>query len=327
MRVLVTGGAGYIGSFAVRHLIERGHEVTVYDSLSFGHKTAVPEASLVVGDLKDTDRLDQLFMSKRVEAVMHFAASTMVGESVAEPAKYYRNNTLHGLNLLELCRHHGVRRFVFSSTAATFGVPETMPIGPETPQRPINPYGRSKLMTEMMLDDYRAAYGLGFAALRYFNAAGAARDGSMGEDHTPETHLIPLALKAIQGKTPPLVVFGTDYPTPDGTCIRDYVHVEDLATAHALALEKLSPGVALKLNLGIGEGYSIRQVLDTAGRVAGKEVPHTTGPRRAGDPAELVADPSAAMRELGWKPRYLDLEAIVETAWSWHSSHPDGYGR
>lgn len=325
MRILVTGGAGYIGSHAVRLFLSRGHDVTVYDSLIFGHRKAVPADRLVVADLADVHRLDQLFVEKRFDGVVHFAAFAYVGESVTNPAKYYKNNVVNTLGLLEQVRKHRVPRFVFSSTCATYGMPETMPITEETPQRPINPYGQGKLIVEMALADYCHAYQLGFAALRYFNAAGASPDGTLGEDHDPETHLIPLAIDAVLGKRPHLNVFGTDYPTPDGTCIRDYVHVDDLAEAHLLALEKLQPGQAMHYNLGTGVGNSIREVLAAVQKVSGKPVPIVEGPRRAGDPPMLVASSAKIHKELGWLPKYRDLTAIVETAWKWHASRPRGY--
>ncbi len=325
MRILVPGGAGYIGSHSVKLFRERGHEVWVFDNLAMGHRPAVPADRLIVGDLSERDRLDQVLVEKRIDAVVHFAAFAAVGESVQAPAKYWQNNVVNTLGLLECMRRHGIQRFVFSSTAATFGTPEKMPITEETPQMPVNPYGQTKLTVERALHDYSQAYGLGYAALRYFNAAGAAGDGSIGEDHSPETHLIPLVILAALGKRPHIEVFGTDYPTPDGTCIRDYIHVDDLAEAHLLALEKLTPGMELRYNLGIGHGYSVREVIRTVEEVTGKKVPVKEGPRRAGDPPVLIASSEKIQRELGWKPRYTDLRAIVETAWRWHQSHPKGY--
>jgi UDP-glucose 4-epimerase len=325
MRILVTGGAGYIGSHAVRLFLERGHDVTVYDSLVFGHRAAAPAERLVVADLADTHRLDQVFVEKRFDGVVHFAAFAYVGESVTHPAKYYQNNVVNTLNLLECVRKHKVPRFVFSSTCATYGMPEKMPITEETPQRPINPYGQGKLIVEMALADYARAYPLGFAALRYFNAAGASPDGTIGEDHDPETHLIPLAIDAALGLIPKLSVFGTDYPTPDGTCIRDYIHVNDLAEAHLLALEKLEPGRTMHYNLGTGVGNSIREVLNAVKQVSGKDVPVVETGRRAGDPPMLVASSAKIMKELGWSPKYRDLTAIVETAWKWRVAHPRGF--
>jgi UDP-glucose-4-epimerase GalE len=326
MRILVTGGAGYIGSHAVRLFGARGHDVWVYDNLSFGHRQAAPAERLIIGDLNEPARVDQALVEHRIEAVVHFAAYTYVGESVTAPAKYYQNNLVNTLNLLESVRRLGIRRFVFSSTCATYGNPDQVPMTEETPQQPINPYGRTKLAVELAFADYAAAYGLGYAALRYFNAAGAAPDGSIGEDHNPETHLIPLVLLTALGRRPHIEVFGTDYPTPDGTCIRDYIHVDDLAEAHLLALERLEPGQALKYNLGIGRGYSVREVIRTAEEVTGKAVAVKEGPRRAGDPPALVASSEKVRRELGWTPKYTELRPIVETAWNWHRTHPRGYG-
>lgn len=326
MRILVVGGAGYIGSHTVRLLLERGHDVWIYDNLSSGHRAAVPADRLIVADLADAGTLDHVFISKRIDAVMHFAALCYVGESVKEPAKYYHNNVFLGLQLLETCRRNGVKRFVFSSTAATYGVPDKMPITEETPQRPCNPYGHTKLAFEWALGDYAAAYGMGYAALRYFNAAGASHDGKIGEDHDPETHILPIVLQVALGQRSHVEIFGTDYPTPDGTCIRDYIHVEDLGSAHLLALEKLNDGDELHFNLGTGGGYSLREVLKTAEEITGKKIAFKEGPRRAGDPPELVASSAKIRQELGWKPRYPDLGSILETAWNWHKSHPKGYG-
>ena len=324
-RILVTGGAGYIGSHAVRHFLERGHDVWVFDNLSKGHRKAVPAERLLVGDLSESARVDHALLSQRIEAVVHFAAFLDVGESVREPGKYYQNNVVNTLNLLESMRRHGVKRIVFSSTAATFGVPDKMPITEEHPQQPINPYGTSKLVVERALAEYARAYDFSFAALRYFNAAGASSDGSIGEDHHPEIHLIPLIFQAIRGQRPQIDIFGTDYPTPDGTCIRDYVHVEDLATAHLLALENLSPGKGLHYNLGTGHGFSVREVIKAAEEISGKKAPVRETARRPGDPPVLVASSEKIQRELGWTPRYTGLRAIMETAWKWHQTHPRGY--
>lgn len=326
MRILVTGGAGYIGSHTVRLLLAGGHDVTVYDNLDAGHKQAVPADRLVVGDLRDIDHLDHLLVVNRVEAVVHFAAFAAVGESVTNPAKYYTNNLLYSLQLLDRCRRNGIAKFVFSSTAAVYGVPQSVPIGEDAPLAPVNPYGNTKLAFERALADYASAYPFGYCALRYFNAAGAAADGSIGEDHTPETHLIPIVIQAATGKRPHVEIFGTDYPTPDGTCVRDYVHVDDLAAAHVLALAKLTPGAQRAFNVGIGRGYSVREVIRTVEDVTGKTVPVKEGPRRAGDPPALVASADAIRAELGWEPKYTDLKAIVESAWRWHRAHPTGYG-
>jgi UDP-glucose 4-epimerase len=326
MRVLVTGGAGYVGSHAVACLLRAGHEVLVYDNLELGHKSAVPAELLRVGDLAEQSRLAGLLREERIEAVMHFAALALVGESMADPARYYRNNVLGSLSLLEAMRAAGIGRIVFSSTCATYGEPAKIPISEDAPQRPVNPYGATKLVIERALADYCAAYGIGYAALRYFNACGAAPDGSLGEDHATETHLIPLTLQVALGQRERISIFGVDYPTPDGTCIRDYVHVDDLADAHLRALERLRGGVGLCLNLGTGRGFSVREVIGACRRVTGHEIPAEVGPRRPGDPPELVADPGRALAVLGWRPRYRELEAIVETAWRWHRSHPRGFG-
>jgi UDP-glucose 4-epimerase len=325
MRILVTGGAGYIGSHAVRLFLARGHDVWVYDNLSMGHRGAVPAERLIAADLCETQRLDHALMLHRIEAVVHFAAFAFVGESVTNPAKYYQNNLVNTLNLLDALRRHKIGRIVFSSTCATYGVPEVVPITEDEKQKPINPYGNTKLAVEHALADYAAAYGWGFAALRYFNAAGAASDGSIGEDHDPETHLIPLVLQAAMGQRSAIEVFGTDYPTPDGTCVRDYIHVDDLADAHLLALEALAPGKQLRYNLGTGRGYSVREVIRAAEEVTGKKVGIKEGPRRAGDPPVLVAASEKVQRELGWRPKYMDLRSVVETAWKWHKAHPKGY--
>lgn len=327
MRILVTGGAGYIGSHTVKHLLAHGHDVLVVDNLAMGHRQAVPVDKLIVADLKDSDHIDHLLVVNRIEAVIHFAADAAVGESVVDPAKYYHNNLLNSLNLLERVRRNGITRFVFSSTCATYGIPRDVPITEETPQAPINPYGNTKLAFEKMLADYAPAYGVGYAALRYFNASGASADGAIGEDHTPETHLIPLVLQVALGQRPHISIFGTDYPTPDGTCVRDYIHVEDLASAHRLAIEKVQPGQGMTFNVGIGRGYSVREVIRTAEDVTGKTIPIQEGPRRPGDPPALIASAEKIRRELGWTPHYSELQPIIETAWNWHLRHPKGYGK
>ena len=327
MRILVTGGAGYIGSHAVRLLGQAGHEVWAYDNLVFGHRGAVPQGRLVEGDLHDRTLLERTFGELGIEAVMHFAAFAFVGESVSDPAKYYRNNVVGSLSLLEAMRAAGVRKMVFSSTTATYGVPAHIPITEREAQKPINPYGYSKLVVEQALADYTKAYGFGYAALRYFNASGASPTGDIGEDHTPETHLIPLVLQVALGQREAITIFGQDYPTPDGTCIRDYVHVDDLGAAHVKALDQLQPGTELKLNLGTGRGYSVREVIDSCRRITGRSIKELAGPRRPGDPPELVADASLALSTLGWEPHYTKIDEIVATAWRWHESHPQGYGK
>lgn len=327
MNILVTGGAGYVGSHAVKHLVESGHEVWVYDSLAEGHRQAVSAQRLIVGDLLDRPKLESELCKHQIEAVMHFAAYAYVGESVTDPAKYYYNNVVGTLSLLDAMRSCGVNRIVFSSTCATYGIPKRLPLREDHPQHPINPYGFTKLVIERALADYSHAYGLGYAALRYFNASGAASDGSIGEDHDPETHLIPLVLQVALGQRSHVDIFGTDYPTPDGTCIRDYIHVEDLATAHLAALEKLEPGTDIKLNLGTGSGASVREVIDTCQAVTGKEIATREVARRPGDPPELVADARAARELLNWYPQFKSIRPIVESAWRWHSSHPHGYAK
>jgi UDP-glucose 4-epimerase len=325
MRILITGGAGYVGSHATRHFLEHGHEVTVLDNLSRGHAKAVPEACLVRGDVGDMILLEELFRARRIEAVIHFAALPYVGESVREPESYYRNNVAGTLNLLAAMRRCGVGRIVFSSTCAVYGVPEKLPIVEDELPKPINPYGRTKLAIEWALADYAAAYGLAYASLRYFNAAGAHPSGDLGEDHDPETHLIPLVLQVALGQRPHIEIFGTDYPTPDGTCIRDYVHVQDLAEAHRLALAQLQPGRVFLCNLGAGRGYSVREAIRVCEEVTSARIAVREGPRRPGDPPVLIASISRAVAALAWEPRYRDLRAIVETTWRWHRSHPHGY--
>jgi UDP-glucose 4-epimerase len=306
-------------------LLAAGHAVRVFDSLEYGHAQAVPDGLLHRGNLSDRGSLERLLRDHAIDAVMHFAAYTSVPESVAEPAKYYANNLAGSLNLLEAMRAAGCRKIVFSSTAAVYGVPDSVPILESSPKRPINPYGFTKLAVEQAMADYAAAYGFGFAALRYFNACGAASDGSIGEDHKPETHLIPIVLEVALGQRPSVAIFGTDYPTADGTCVRDYIHVEDLADAHVRAIERIEPGRGLTYNVGTGEGFSVRQVLESCRRVTGHAIPVIEKPRRAGDPPALVASSDAIRRDLGWSPKFTNIDAIVRSAWAWHSAHPEGY--
>lgn len=318
LHILVVGGAGYIGSHMVQRLGQAGCHVTTLDNLSNGHRDAVLYGELVQGDLANQPLLDDLLARHRFDAVMHFASLIQMGESVQHPAKYYQNNLGHTLQLLDAMHAAGVQRFIFSSTAATFGEPLYSPIDELHPQRPINPYGRSKWMVEQVLPDYAAAYGLRSVCLRYFNAAGADPEGHLGERHEPETHLIPLALQAVAGQRTHVSVFGRDYDTPDGTCIRDYIHVSDLCEAHWLALQHLLAGGGSRCyNLGNGQGFSVQQVLDTVQRVTGRSVPVQDAPRRLGDPARLVADASRARQELGWVPRYPELHDMVRHAWHW----------
>jgi len=322
MNVFVTGGAGYIGSACVEELLNAGHKVTVFDSLIEGHREAIdPRATFVQGCLSDAALVTQSVKTAKAEAVIHFAAHALVGESMTHPAKYFRNNVANGLNLLEAARENGVRKFVFSSTCATFGIPERMPIDETLPQKPVNPYGESKLMFERILQWYQQIHGLEFVAFRYFNAAGATP--RFGEDHRIETHLIPNVLKVALGQKEQCDIFGTDYPTPDGTCIRDYIHIIDLAQAHMLAMQ---PGKSGFFNLGSGEGYSVREVIDTCQRVSGRPIKAVEKPRRAGDPPRLIAASTKAKNELGWNPQYPKLEQIVASAWAWHVQHPQGYG-
>jgi UDP-glucose 4-epimerase len=316
--VLVVGGAGYIGAHAVAELARAGHETVAVDNLVHGHREAVRTGAFEQGDIGDLPFMRGIFQRYPIDAVMHFGAFTYVGESVMDPAKYYSNNLGATLQLLQAMREASVRRIIFSSTAATYGEPVQVPITEDHPQRPINPYGRGKLMVEQILGDYERAYGFRSVIFRYFNAAGADPSGLIGEDHEPETHLIPLVFRAITSGRP-LQVFGQDYPTPDGTCVRDYIHVVDLARAHLLGLDRLLSGEPSGVyNLGNGSGYSVRQVIDTAQKVTGRNVPCHMGPRRSGDPAVLVGSAAKATHELGWKPAYADLESIIETAWRWH---------
>jgi UDP-glucose-4-epimerase GalE len=322
MHILVTGGAGYIGSHTAKLLAAAGHQPVIFDDMSQGHDWAVKWGPLERGSLSDPARLAEVFASRKVDAVVHFAANALVGESMTNPAKYFRNNTVGTLNLLDAMREAGVGTIVFSSTCATYGDPVRVPIDETHPQSPVNPYGESKLMVEKLLRWYGEIHGLQWMALRYFNAAGADPEGEIGEDHDPESHLIPLVIGAALGTRPPAKIFGTDYSTPDGTAVRDYVHVMDLADAHLRALERLGTGThSQAINLGTGRGHSVREVVDTVARVGGRAVPAVESPRRAGDPPELVAAPARAREVLGWRCQYADLETIVRHAWAWHETH------
>ena len=314
MSVLVVGGAGYIGSHAAHALKRKGYEAVIYDNLSTGHAFLADGFELIVGDIGDSAKLRPVL--QRVDAVMHFAAHCYVGESVVDPRKYFQNNVVAAITLLNAVVDSKVRKFIFSSTCATYGTPEKMPMSEDIPRLPVNPYGATKLAFEYALEAYQRAYGLRFVAFRYFNAAGADEDGKVGEAHDPETHLIPAAFEAINGERPALEIFGNDYPTPDGTCVRDYIHVNDLAEAHVLGLEYLEQGTSTALNLGRGRGDSVNQVISTIEGITGRQVPRRLAPRRAGDPPELVADPSRAQKLLNWKATR-SLEQIVSTAWSW----------
>lgn len=318
MKILVVGGAGYIGSHMVKMLDGLGHRPVTLDNLSTGYADAVNYGELVVGDMADADQLERLFTSHRFDAVMHFAAFSLVGESVTDPAKYYRNNITNTLNLLDTMVRHDVLHFIFSSTAATFGEPEYSPIDEAHPQHPINPYGHSKLIVEQILEEYDRAYGLKSTCLRYFNAAGADPEAELGERHQPETHLIPLVLQTASGRRDAITVFGDDYPTPDGTCVRDYIHIVDLCDAHMKALEHMmKSGQSARFNLGNGSGFSVKEVIETAGAVTGRGINIIAGERRPGDPAELVADATMAKGQLNWSPKYADLKTIIQHAWAW----------
>ena len=329
MNVLVAGGAGYIGSHTVKRLKAAGHAVVVYDDLSRGHQRAVDinAVPFVKAELNDKPTLLKALKDHKVEAVMHFAAFAYVGESVEKPLMYYHNNVATTVSVLETMRDAGVNRFVFSSTCATYGDPDHVPITEDEKKKPVSPYGRSKLMVEEVLADAKGGWpDFKYAALRYFNASGCAMDGTLGEDHDPETHLIPVVLQAIAGVRPGITVFGTDYPTPDGTNVRDYIHVDDLADAHILAMQKLDAASPIICNLGTGTGFSVRQIIAAAEKVTGKKVSVTYGPRRAGDAIALYADPSRARSVLGWEAKYKDPETIIGSAWAWFKDHPRGYG-
>ncbi|MGQ0674626.1 MAG: UDP-glucose 4-epimerase GalE [Rhodospirillales bacterium] len=324
--LLVTGGAGYVGSHTAHALIARGHKVVVADRLSTGHRAAVPAAAEFVAlDLRDAGDVARLFQSRRFDAILHFASLSLVGESMADPLGYLGDNTAGAVNLLRAAARSGVKRFVLSSTANLFDQAGDKPVAEDAPVAPGSPYGESKFLIERMLHWADRALGIRSASLRYFNAAGAHPQGHLGEDHRPETHLVPLVIQSALGKRRAVTVFGTDYPTPDGTCVRDYVHVMDLAEAHIAVLEPLK-AKSLRYNLGTGRGHSVNEVIRAVEEVGGRKVPVEAGPRRAGDPAVLVADPSAIKRDLGWKPRFDTLRGIVETAWRWHEKHPEGFG-
>ena len=326
MAVMVTGGAGYIGSHTVAELLARGEDVVVVDSLETGHREAVLGGKLYECDLRDEAAMRKVFQENDIEAVIHFAANSLVGESMSKPAKYFHNNVYGTLCLLERMEEAGVNKIVFSSTAATYGNPERVPIEESDRTEPTNAYGETKLSMERMMRWFDHAHGIKFVSLRYFNAAGAHENGLIGEDHRPETHLIPVVLQVALGQREAISMFGDDYPTPDGTCIRDYIHVMDLADAHVLALEKLRGGGDSGIyNLGNGTGYSVREVVEAVRRVTGHPIPAKVEPRRAGDPAILVASSARTMSELGWNPKRTELEAIIASAWSWHQAHPNGY--
>jgi UDP-glucose-4-epimerase GalE len=329
MRVMVTGGAGYIGSFVLRAVVEAGHEAFVVDDLSKGHRKAAAPHAVNETPCGNTERMAAFIADRGVDAVIHLAALSLVGESVRNPGLYWARNVGQAAGLLMACEEMGVKRFVLSSTAAVYGEPERTPITEEMPTQPTNPYGATKRAIEEMLGHFGTSCGMGWVSLRYFNAAGAMPDGSLGEDHDPETHLVPLAIRAAQGVGKPLTVFGTDYPTPDGTCLRDYVHVLDLARAHVRALDWLEahPGESLVCNLGGGTPASVKEILAAIEEVSGREVPHTIGERRAGDPSVLVASIARARSELGWEPQTSDVPTIVKDAWAWHAAHPEGFAK
>jgi UDP-glucose 4-epimerase len=323
--ILVTGGAGYIGTHVVKELLHQGHKSIVFDNLQTGHRKAVKKALFIEGDLSDQKKLAEAFQNNSIDAVMHFAADCLVGESVQNPVKYFNNNVKNSLKLIEIIEQFKIRKIVFSSSAAVYGEPKIIPIPEDHPCIPTNPYGETKWIFEKVLQAFHHAGKLNYISLRYFNAAGADPEGEIGEDHSPETHLIPLVIKAaLDGISVP--VFGTDYNTPDGTCIRDYIHVTDLANAHILALQKLEQEQISRIyNLGNGNGYSVREVIETVKKVTGEKIISVDSPRRPGDPARLVASSEKIKQELRWIPRYPDLEAIVKTAWEWHKNHPKGY--
>lgn len=327
MSILVCGGAGYVGSHCLEALKAAGYDCVVVDDLSRGHRAAVGESPLYVGNIADDALMDRIFREHHIEVVLHFAAASQVGESMKEPLLYYENNLCATVALLRSMRRHEVGRIVFSSSAAVYGEPDTVPIPEESPKAPTNTYGETKLAMERLMHWCHVAYGLEYVSLRYFNAAGASPSGIIGEDHTPETHLIPLVLQAAQGRREKVSIFGDDYPTPDGTCIRDYIHTSDLASAHLLAARRLLAGEGSGIfNLGSEHGLSVRQIIDAARKVTGRDFPVEVAPRRAGDPAVLIASNRKAREELGWVPAHSDAESILASAWAWHSSHSDGFG-
>ena len=324
-RILVTGGAGYVGSACLRHLLSHDFDAIAYDNLVQGHREAVPEGRLIVGDIADTAALTAALQKLQADAVMHFAAATYVGESVDNPEYHYRNNIGGTLSLLDAMRAAAVKRILFSSTCATYGMNPKVPMAEDSAQDPCSPYARTKLAVEWMIRDFAHAYALGFTLLRYFNAAGASLDGQFGEDHNPENHLIPLTLQVPLNQRKKLMVFGSDYPTPDGTCIRDYVHVDDLAQAHRLAIEATTPKTHEVFNIGTGMGTSVLQIIRACEQVTGKQIPFDVVARRPGDPPALVASPGKLINKLGWKPQYTNIVQIVHSAWKWHESHQQGY--
>ncbi len=325
MNILVTGGAGYVGSACVRWLVKHGHNPIAYDNMKEGHKSAVPDGRLVVGDIQSTDALAAVMGRLKTDAVMHFAAATYVGESVTNPDYHYGNNIAGTLSLLRAMQKAGVKRMLFSSTCATYGMNPKIPMSEESQQDPFSPYARTKLAVEWMIRDFAHAYGLGFTLLRYFNAAGADDDARFGEDHRPETHIIPLVLDIPMGRRKEFTLFGTDYPTHDGTCVRDYIHTADLAQAHHLAIEATTPTTAEVYNIGTGNGQSNLQIIRACEEVTGVKIPVKTAERRPGDPPALVADPTKLKTRLGWKPRYTNIVDTVRTAWNWHKANPNGY--
>jgi len=326
MEILVAGGAGYIGSHTVAELLEMGHKVITFDSLQKGHKEAVLGGEFIEGNLLNQEDIEKVFKKNTIDAVIHFAADSLVGESMEKPDKYFRNNDIGGMNLLSAMIKYNTKKIIFSSTAATYGEPEKVPIEENNATIPTNPYGESKLIFEKILKWHDTAYGIKYASLRYFNAAGAHKSGKIGEDHNPESHLIPIVLQSALGKRDCVSIFGDDYPTEDGTCVRDYIHVTDLAMAHILALKKLETnGESAIYNLGNGKGFSVKQIIDVARKVTGKDIKTKIVGRRAGDPAVLIASSDKIKKQLNWNPQYADIAKIIESAWVWHKNHPDGY--